>query len=126
MARLEHIRHRLEEWADWSVRKEDGARGFPRRSMLLALPSSGYRETIIPIITSQAEETDRAVQALKMNGKGHLFKVIECVYLKGMTLGDVAMTMQRSRQGVMTLLYQADATLDALLQEWAQRDRAQK
>ena len=68
MARLDHIKRRLDNWAMWKERGTSGGLGFATRSILLSETWSrgSYNGMIIPVMEAEAEETDKAVQALKL------------------------------------------------------------
>lgn len=128
MARLEHIKHRLDNWALWRVRMNDGGYGFSSRNLLSVWAedvwcSTTYHGARIPHFDDEATETDQAVQALKL-GRGHLYVTLDCIYLKDL---GVNMTAQRMRRAVSTVhaqLEQADRWIDAWLT--AQREARDK
>jgi len=125
MARLEHIRQRLENWAIWSSRGALG-RGFATRSVLVSdvWSRGSYNHIPIPVLDEEAAETDAAVSALRL-GKGHLFKTLECIYLKDLGIKETAARMQRHPSTIHAQLEQADRAIAAWLDARAQeRERA--
>jgi hypothetical protein len=99
MARLEHIKRRLDNWALWRIRLDSGGHGYARQNVLAAVYDVWSRTTYcgaaIPHFDQDAEETDRAVQALKL-GRGHLYVTLDCIYLKDLGVNGTARKMRRS------------------------------
>lgn len=124
MARIEHIKRRLNNWALWRERRDNHGLGFASRNMLAnwmaAAGESGSknRESTMPILHMEAEETDQAVQALKL-GKGHLFKTLELVYLRNKGATEAARIMGRSPSTVHAQLDQADRCIALWLEDKA-------
>ena len=128
MARLEHIKRRLDNWALWRVRLDSGGHGYARQNVLAAVYDVWSRTTYcgaaIPHFDQDAEETDRAVQALKL-GRGHLYVTLDCIYLKDLGVNGTARKMRRSVSTVHAQLEQADRWIDAwLIAERESKDRA--
>ncbi len=71
-----YVAGRLNSWADWRLRRDEGGLGFPRKvSFLKVAPQfSGYWS---PEMDSQAYEMDQCVMALERI----YFDVIEACYL---------------------------------------------
>lgn len=116
MARLEHIKQRLNNWALWKARQNDGGLGY-HSTNILAVEVWGrgsYNGMTIPHIEQDAEQTDRAVQALKL-GKGHLFVTLDCIYLKDLGVKQTARRMQRAESTIKAQLEQADHAIAAWL-----------
>ena len=129
MARLEHIKRRLDNWALWKARMNDSGLGFHSRSILAVdvWMRGSYNGASIPHFDEDAEETDRAVQALKL-GRGHLYVTLDCIYLKDLGVNDTARRMRRAVSTIHAQLEQADRWIDAWLQaerEAKHRARAQ-
>ena len=128
MARIEHIRRRLENWALWRSRMNGGAHGYPTRNILAscmerAVGRDKY-DAQIPHCDADAKETDRAVQALKL-GKGHLYVTLDCIYIRDLGVNETARRMRRAVSTVHAQLDQADKWIDAWLQaEREARDKA--
>ena len=128
MARLEHIKRRLDNWALWRERLDSGGHGYARQNVLAAVYDVWSRATycgaVIPHFDQDAEETDRAVQALKL-GRGHLYVTLDCIYLKDLGVNGTARKMRRSASTVHAQLEQADRWIDAwLIAERESKDRA--
>ena len=125
MARLPHIKQRLENWAMWRARQEGHGLGYATRNMLANwMASAGEvsrysREATIPVLHLEAEETDQAVEAMRL-GNGHLHVTLMCVYVKDLGVTGTARHMRRQPSTVHAQLDQADRVIDAYLQ--AKRD----
>lgn len=116
MARIERIKRRLENWALWKARQNDSGLGYHTRSILATdvWGRGSYGGAIIPHFEQEAEETDQAVQALKL-GKGHLFVTLDCIYLKDLGVRQTARRMQRDESSIHAQLGQADQAIAAWL-----------
>ena len=116
MARLEHIKRRLDNWALWKARMNDGGLGFHSRSVLAVdvWMRGSYNGASIPHFEDEAVETDEAVSALKL-GKGHLFVTLDCIYLKDLGVQQTARRMQRAESTIKAQLEQADHAIAAWL-----------
>jgi len=110
MARIDWVKRRLDNWASWRVKADSLGLGYASSSILLAIPSGGSRESAIPILETEAEETNRAVESLKL-GKGHLYRTLELVYLKNTPIREVARKMHRAESTIKAQLDQADHAL---------------
>lgn len=65
MARIDWIEHRLLNWARWTEMPGGGALGYA--AVNLGTPNAGrngYAESVIPVSSVEARETDDAVRAL--------------------------------------------------------------
>lgn len=128
MARLEHIKRRLDNWALWKARMNDSGLGFHSRSILAVdvWMRGSYNGASIPHFEEDAQQIDEAVNALKL-GKGHLFVTLDCIYLKDLGVKQTALRMQRAESTIKAQLEQADhaiaAWLDAKAEE-RERKRA--
>lgn len=128
MARIERIKRRLENWALWKARMNDGGLGFKGRNPLAAWAEdvwtrTSYHGASIPHFDQEAEETDRAVQALKL-GKGHLYTTLDFYYLKDLGVNECARRMRRAVSTVHAQLDQADCWIDAWLAAEQETKRA--
>lgn len=110
MARIDWVKARLVAWGAWRARREDFGLGFPSVNILLSNGRSTVRETIIPAAEVEAAETDRAVQALKLN-KSHLYLTLELIYVKNTGIKRAADVMRRAESTIKAQLDQADAEL---------------
>ena len=111
MARIEWVRHRLEEWARWSQQSESGALGFPSSSPFARMgPSTGVRESTVPTSALSASETDDAVKALQLT-QSHLYLAVSLTYAKGLPRHLVAKKMGRAESTISRNLEDADRVL---------------
>ena len=129
MARLERIKRRLDNWALWKARLNSGGLGYNCRNQLAFLAEDVWSRTTYygassPHFDEEAEETDRAVQALKL-GKGHLYVTLDCIYLRDLGVSGTARLMRRAVSTIHAQLEQADRWIDAwLVAERAAKDKA--
>jgi len=128
MARIEHIKHRLDNWALWRARMTDGGQGWHGCNPMAAWAEdvwtrTSYHGASIPHFDEDAEETDRAVNALKL-GRGHLFVTLDCIYLKDLGVSGTARRMGRAVSTIHAQLEQADRWIDAWL--CAEREKKDK
>lgn len=117
MARIEHIRQRLENWALWRSRRDSHGLGYASRNVLTqwAAPGTRYaREAVMPVLHIDAQVTDDAVSALRM-GNGHLYVTLVCIYLKGLGINGTAQQMRRSPRTIHAQLEQADRLINSWL-----------
>jgi hypothetical protein len=119
MARIEHIKRRLDNWAMWRVRRDSNGLGFASTNILAVwMASAGEvsktREVKIPVLHLEAEETDQAVQALRL-GKGHLHVTLGYIYLRDLGVQETARRMNRAPSTIHAQLEQADRWIDAWL-----------
>lgn len=132
MARLDHIKRRLDNWALWRARMNDGGQGWRDRNPLAAWAEdvwsrTSYHGASIPHFDEEAEETDRAVQALKL-GKGHLYVTLDWIYLRDLGVNETARRMRKAPSTIHAHLEQADHWIAAWLdmeREAKERARAQ-
>lgn len=122
MARIEWVKQRLENWALWKEREGAGGLGFAHQSVLLSDPSSGYRESIIPVDDNDGALTDKAVHALRP-GKPALYAVLIHIYLDDL---GVAGTARRVGLAVSTIYGHLDAADHALSQWFGERAEQNK
>lgn len=124
MARIEHIKHRLNNWALWRARRDNNGLGFPSQNILAvwgacAERSNKNRESAIPVLHLEAEETDKAVESLK-GGKPHLYETVYCIYVKDLGVTGTARRIGRAPSTVHAQLDAADRAIDAWLVDLAQ------
>lgn len=118
MARIERIKQRLDNWALWRARRDGHGLGFPSQNMLAAWMASAeqrpkLRESVIPVLHLEAEETDKAVQSLKPS-KPHLHQTLELIYLRDLGVQGTARRIGRAPSTVHAQLEAADRAID----EW--------
>lgn len=119
MARIEWVRHRLEEWARWSQQSEAGCLGFPSASPFARMgPSTGVRESRVPVNSLAASEMDDAVSSLKLT-QSHLHLVLVLTYAKGLPRDQVAKRMARAESTISSNLSAADRALARWLDDKA-------
>ena len=121
MARLEHIKRRLDNWALWKARQNDSGLGFHSRSILAVdvWQRGSYNGAMVPHFEQEAELTDQAVESLKL-GKGHLFVTLDYIYIKDLGVKQAARRMLRAESTIHAQLDQADRAIDAWLSAWAE------
>lgn len=120
MARLEHIKRRLDNWALWTERGSSGGLGYATRSILASdtWARGSYNGMLIPILEQEAEQTNQAVQSLKLP-RPHLFATLECIYLRDLGIKGTAQRMQRAESTIKAQLEQADHAIAGWLQDRA-------
>ena len=117
MARIEYIRHRLENWSRWSMQQESGGLGYPKQSAFARLGGrSGRSEAVIPIDNIDASEMDRAVKSLQ-GRQSHLYLVLVLHYQKGLPRHLVAKRLERNERTVRQNLDDADLVLQRYLED---------
>jgi hypothetical protein len=66
MARIEHIKHRLERWGAWIERSESGGTGYPKQSSFLRLPGPmGVVMGPMTALDLECSDTHDAVQSMR-------------------------------------------------------------
>lgn len=111
MARIEWVRHRLEEWARWCAQQDSGGLGYPKQSAFARLGGKGSRsESVVPINSIEAGETNNAVESLKA-GQRRLYDVLTLIYAKGFPRDRVALKMGIAESTVKRNLEDADHAL---------------
>lgn len=124
MARIEHIKRRLDNWALWRARRDNHGLGFPSQNILAAWGASvesqkkGSRESTMPVLHLEAEETDRAVESMK-GSKAHLYETLHCIYVSDLGIPGTARRVGRAPSTVHAHLDAADRAIDAWLQNQA-------
>lgn len=130
MARIEYVKRRLDNWALYRARMSDGGLGFKDRNPLAAWAEdvwtrTSYHGASIPHFDQEAEETEQAVQALKL-GKGHLYVTLDFYYLKDLGVNECARRMQRAVSTVHAQLDQADRWIDGWLRNLEEEKQARR
>ncbi len=120
MARIERIKRRLDNWALWKARQASNGLGFHSVNVLAVdvWGRSSYNGASIPHFDQDAEETNRAVEALRL-GKGHLFLTLDAIYMRDFGVLETARRMGKAPSTIHAHLEQADRAIDAWLQEQA-------
>jgi len=125
MARIDHIKLRLNNWALWRARQNGHGLGFASVNVLLAMRVDKSRESHVPHDECDAEQIERAVESLK-TGKGALYVTLHLYYLKGIGIRGVMREMGRSERTVLSNLEAADLAISAWLQEDMERRQQQR
>lgn len=112
MVRIEWVKLRLNNWALWKERESSGGLGFSTRSALLSEPTSGYRESIVPVDDVDASLTDQAVESLKP-ARVHLYNTLYCIYVHGIGIKETARTTCLAESTIKSHLAHADHALQA-------------
>lgn len=108
MARIEWVRHKLENWGSWCQMQDDGGLGYPKQTAFARLGGRGSRaEAVIPVSSIDAAEVDRAVLSLRFT-QPHLFHVLTLTYAKGLPRHMVAKQMHRADSTIKRNLEDAD------------------
>lgn len=121
MARIAHIKRRLDNWALWKSRQASNGLGFHSVN-ILALDvwgRSSYNGASIPHFDEDAEETNQAVESLKLS-KPHLYEMLDCIYMKDLGVRETARRMGRGESTIHQQLDQADKAIDAWLSDSAE------
>lgn len=121
MARIEWVKHKLENWARWHAQQKGNGLGYPKQSAFArhARPSGGW-DNVIPINDVDAAETDRAVSSLRLV-KSHLYLTLHHIYVDGWGIKRTAQVLRKAESTIKANLDQADHVLAAWYQ--AQRDK---
>lgn len=120
MARIEWVKHRLNNWALCKERESRGGLGFATRSVLLSEPSGGYRDSTMPVDEIDASVTNTGVEALRLP-RSHLYMTLQHIYIQGLGIKETSRRMARAESTIKANLDQADHALS----EWF-GDRAEK
>lgn len=117
MARIEWVKHRLEEWGRWCQQSDSGGLGFPKQSAFVRLvASSGRNESTVPTISLQASEIDDAVKSMQLT-QSHLYIAVKLTYADGLPRHMVARRMGRAESTVSANLDTADLVIKRWLDE---------
>ena len=116
MARIEEIKHRLENWSRWCNSDKYVAKGYPAQSTFYRLMSKAGRcEAELDILVDDAIEIDAAVLSLKFH-KSHLYTVLVLTYARNRPRHRVAMEMMRAESTVSQNLCDADKSIQTWLE----------
>lgn len=113
MARIEWVKHRLNNWALWKDRESRCGLGYATQSVLLTEAVDRYREAQLPVDDVDAEVTNQAVESLR-DGKQHLYMTLQFIYVKGIGIKMTARMMARAESTIKANLDSADHSLS----EW--------
>jgi hypothetical protein len=122
MARIEDIERRLQNWARWKLGAVHSGLGYAAMRWAGGVVTPGRRESVIPTIDCEAEETDRAVQELEPR----LRATVEVEYLQGCSLRRKAQQLACSEPAVKSRIWQAHRQLSHWLADKAQLARVER
>ncbi|HEY5579671.1 MAG TPA: hypothetical protein VIK56_00705 [Rhodoferax sp.] len=126
MARIEWVKHRLNNWAFWKVRESSGGLGFHTQAAFLGdCNSDRYRESVIPVDDVDAELTNQAVESLRID-RSHLHQTLQLIYIEGIGIKMTARRMARAESTIKANLDQSDAVLSAWFTDRANMAEARK
>jgi hypothetical protein len=116
MRRIDWVRDRLENWARWSMQREDGL-GYPSQSAFarLGVPSSKGSD-YVPTNNIDASEINDMVNGFRLS-RSHLYLVLQLHYAKGYQINRVAKMMSKSERSIREHLCEADAAIAFALSE---------
>lgn len=124
MARIEWVKHRLQNWALWCERSAGGGLGFSSTaSFLHDVDSSRYREAVIPVDEVDAAVTNEAVESLRPD-RSHLYETLHCIYPQGLGIRETARRCRRAESTIKAQLEQADQALKMWFDARQERQRA--
>lgn len=111
MARLDHIKKRLEAWARWALAGTSGGLGFPRAAAFTRLtPRSLSPSSFTP--DDEAMQTEHAVAAL-LPHHIDLWHTLQCYYVKQYDIARCAKALCVAESSVKARLCRADGVLEA-------------
>lgn len=122
MARIEWVKHRLENWALWKDRENSGGLGYATRSVLLSEAVDRYREAVIPVDDVDAAVTNQAVESLRPT-RSHLYITLQHIYVAGIGIKETARRMARAESTIKANLEQADHALSEWFGERAEKQK---
>lgn len=116
MARIDHIKRRLENWSRWSLAKSAGALGFSSASPLtrIGIPRSSMHFNVSTDSDSECMETERAVLSLRTT-QIDLWKTLNLYYIKGYDIARCASIERISVSSISARLGRADSAIEAWL-----------
>ncbi|APW38982.1 hypothetical protein RD110_18690 [Rhodoferax koreense] len=121
MARIEWVKHRLNNWALWKVQEASGGMGFAKQSAFLNdAPQETTPEARIPVDEIDASVTNEGVESMKLS-RPQLYETLQCIYPKGM---GIKATARERCCGESTIKAHLDIA-DGVLAVWF-RERADK
>lgn len=124
MARIEWIKHRLDNWALWKAREVGDGRGWATQSAFLGtFDSDRYREARVPIDEVEAAVTNQAVEAL-VPDRDHLYRTLQGIYPLGLGIQETARQEGVAISTIKARLDQADHALRIWFNERADAKRS--
>lgn len=118
MARIEHIKRKLDNWALWKSRLDSGGLGFHSVNILAVdvWGRNSYGGCQIPHLDQDAEEVDKAVQEMQ-EAERHLYATVHDYYLADLGVSEIARRQGKGPSTIHAHLGHADRFVDAWLQE---------
>ena len=121
MARIEWVKHRLENWALWKERESKGGLGFASQSSFLnEAVADRYRESKIPVDEVDASLTNVAVESLR-SGELELYITLQLKYVHRPALGPNDIARMRG-VSVRSIAERVDRADHVIRQWFAARD----
>lgn len=115
MARIEHIKARLERWGAWSQAGGGGGLGYPKSSAFTRyMPKASMGTLYVPAYDAEAIQTERAVQAL-LPKHVDLWHTVKAHHALGFEVVDCAQRLGCSRAAVKDRLCRVDRLIEAWL-----------
>lgn len=127
MARIEYIKHRLDNWALWKARERGGGLGYATTSVLLMDRVDQSREINLysTIDETDAALTNAAVESLKPT-RPQLYERIYWIYIDDLGIRGAARRGQCAESTIKASLDQADHALQAWFTAKAEQDAARR
>jgi len=127
MARIEYIKHRLENWALWKARERSGGLGWATTSVLLAERVDRSREIDIytTIDDNDAMLTNSAVESLRP-ARQQLYDRLYLIYIDGVGVREAARRQGCAESTIKASLDQADHALATWFAMKAEQDAAKR
>lgn len=119
---IDYMNHRLVCWAEWAIRRDDGAMGFPRQSHYTKAVLSHTRGNVEEI-NEQAMEMERAVLALGQ-ARAQLRETVMEFYRKSGSVEYKARVLGVHRDTLYARIHQAQIWMMEWLQDQADMERA--
>jgi hypothetical protein len=120
VARIEDIERRLLNWARWKLGEGGGVLGYAGVCLTSDTSRLLYREAIIPTVDCEADETDRAVQALEPIYR----RTIEVVYVEEPSVKRAALLLCVAESTMKGRVSEAHRRLSNWFADKAQQRRA--
>lgn len=123
MARIEWVKHRLNNWALWKARESSGGLGFHSQAAFLGDANTDrYRESVMPVDEVDASLTNTAVESLK-DTRPHLYMTLQHIYVQGIGIVETSRRMARAESTIKANLDQADHALSEWFGERAELNK---
>lgn len=124
MARIDWIKHRLDNWALWKDRESRGGLGYATQSVLLAERVDRYREINIDSTVDETDAalTNTAVESLRVSQE-HLYWTLQHIYVAGVGVRETARRLARAESTIKANLDQADHALAKWFSDHAEKKK---